>query len=110
GIAVAVAAPAVFARFAPFCPERHLEAAALLGADTRGAALADGGPLLAERVIALSRVINLPNGCAGVGYTAADLDDLIAGTLPQQRLLANAPCDVDADCLRELFAGAMTYW
>ncbi|MEO7095088.1 MAG: hydroxyacid-oxoacid transhydrogenase [Polyangiales bacterium] len=110
GIAVAVAAPSVFARFAAFCPERHLEAAALLGADTRGATLADGGALLAERVIALSRAINLPNGCAGVGYTAADLDDLIAGTLPQQRLLANAPCDVDADCLRELFAGALTYW
>jgi hypothetical protein len=61
-------------------------------------------------MIALSRAIALPNGVAGVGYAAADIDPLIAGTLPQQRLLANAPCDVDADCLRELFAGAMTYW
>lgn len=110
GIAVAVNAPSVFRSFGAFCPERHLEAAALLGADTRGAAPGDGGALLADRMIALSRAIALPNGVAGVGYTAADLDHLIAGTLPQQRLLANAPCDVDAACLRELFAGALTYW
>lgn len=110
GIAVAVTAPAVFRSFGAFGPERHLEAAALLGAEARGAAPADGGALLAERVIALSRAIALPNGVGGVGYTTADVDALIAGTLPQQRLLANAPCDVDADCLRELFAGALTYW
>lgn len=110
GIAVAVNAPSVFRSFGPFCAERHLEAAALLGADTRGAAPADGGELLADRVIALSRAISLPNGVTGVGYTAADIDHLIAGTVPQQRLLANAPCDVDAECLRDLFAGALTYW
>lgn len=110
GIAVAVNAPSVFRSFGAHCPERHLEAASLLGADVRGATPADGGALLAERVIAISRAIALPNGTSGVGYTAADLDDLIAGTLPQQRLLANAPCDVDAACLRELFAGALTNW
>ena len=110
GIAVAVSAPSVFRSLGAFCPERHLEAAALLGADTLGAVPADGGALLADRMVALSRAVALPNGVAGVGYTTADLDHLIAGTLPQQRLLANAPCDVDADCLRELFANAMTYW
>ena len=47
-------------------------------------------------MIALSRDVELPNGLAGVGYTTADVDDLVAGTLPQQRLLANAPCEVDA--------------
>ena len=109
GIAVAITAPSVFDRFGGFCPERHLDAACMLGAETRGAALADGGHLLAERVIQLSRAIGLPDGLAGVGYTAADIDDLIAGTLPQQRLLANAPCEIDATCLRDLFTGALTY-
>jgi alcohol dehydrogenase class IV len=109
GMAVGLGAPAVFAQFGAFCPEQHLEAAALLGADTRGASAADGGALLARAVVELSRAIAFPGGLAGVGYTAADVDDLVAGTLPQQRLLGNAPCDVDADCLRELFAGALTY-
>jgi len=95
GMAVALGAPAVFARFAEHAPDRHREAAALLG-----------GPMaddLAHQVRALSRAIGVPAGLTGVGYTAADIPDLVAGTLPQQRLLANSPCDVDADCLRELF-------
>jgi alcohol dehydrogenase class IV len=109
GMAVGIGAPAVFARFGAYGPERHLEAAVLLGADTRGATPADGGALLARQLIELSRAIELPDGLAGVGYTAADVDALIAGTLPQQRLLANAPCTVDGDCLRELFSAALTY-
>lgn len=109
GMAVAVNAPSVFRAFAPFCADRHLECATLLGVDTRGAAFDDAGTLLASAVLALSRAIGIPTGLAGVGYTAADIDDLVAGTLPQQRLLANAPCDVDAECLRDLFAHALTY-
>ncbi len=110
GMAVGVSAPSVFRSFGTFCPERHLEAAALLGATVRDVSPGDAGAVLAAQVIELSRAIALPNGIAGVGYTLDDLDDLVAGTLPQQRLLANAPCDLDAACLRELFAGALTYW
>jgi alcohol dehydrogenase class IV len=109
GMAVAVNAPAVFRSFAAFCPERHLEAAALLGADTRGEHVHDAGELLAHQVIELSRAVGIPNGIAGVGYRASDIAELVAGTLPQQRLLANAPCDVDADCLEFLFTQALHY-
>jgi len=98
GMAVAVAAPAVFHAFAQFCPERHREAAALLGGDE-----------LARCVSELARAIGIPNGIAGVGYRAADIADLVAGTLPQQRLLANAPCEVDAACLATLFEQALHY-
>ena len=42
-----------------------------------------------------------------MGWTANDIPDLVAGTLPQQRLLANCPCEVDADCLTELFHAAL---
>jgi hydroxyacid-oxoacid transhydrogenase len=109
-MAVSVNAPAVFRAFARFGPARHLEAADLLGADIRGATGDDAGDLLARRVIDLARSIGIPNGIAGVGYTEADIDDLVAGTLPQQRLLANAPCEVDAECLRNLFSNALSYW
>ena len=110
GMAVAVSAPAVFRAFGRFCPDRHLDAAALLGADTRGASDTDAGELLAAQVIALARAIDLPNGTGGVGYTTADTAELVAGTLPQQRLLANAPCEVDAACLTGLFEAAQQYW
>ena len=109
GMAVAVNAPAVFRNFAAFCPDRHLEAAVLLGANARGASERDAGELLAQQIIALSRAIGIPNGIAGVGYRHSDVADLVAGTLPQQRLLANAPCDVDAACLALLFAQALHY-
>jgi hydroxyacid-oxoacid transhydrogenase len=109
GMAVGVSAPAVFRAFAPFCAERHVEAAALLGADARGATASEAGELLARAVIRISRAIGLPDGTAGVGYTAADTAALVEGTLPQQRLLANAPCDVDRECLEDLFAAALRY-
>jgi alcohol dehydrogenase class IV len=96
GMAVAVGAPAVFAKFVPFAPDRHREAAQLLGGDD-----------LATEMRALAKKIGAPLGLTGVGYTAADIPDLVAGTLPQQRLLANCPCDVDADCLTELFHAAL---
>ena len=98
GMAVALGAPAVFTRFVEFAPQRHREAAALLGADELGPAVA-----------ALSKRIGVPVRLADVGYGAADIPDLVAGTLPQQRLLANAPCVVDADCLTELFRHALDH-
>ncbi len=109
GIAVGVSAPAVFRAFATFAPERHLDVASLLGEDTRGASVDDAGELVARAVIRISRAIGFPDGTSGVGYTADDTADLVAGTLPQQRLLANAPCEVDRECLEELFAGALSY-
>jgi hydroxyacid-oxoacid transhydrogenase len=109
GMAVGVGAPAVFRAFAPFAPERHLEAAALLGAETRGASPEDAGELLARAVIRISRAIGLPDGTSGVGYTSADTPALVEGTLPQQRLLANAPCEVGRECLEQLFAAALAY-
>jgi len=98
GMAVAVAAPAVFRAFAGFLPERHREAAALLGGDE-----------LARCVSALAHSIGIPNGIAGVGYGRGDIADLVAGTLPQQRLLANAPCEIDGECLAQLFEQALSY-
>ena len=41
------------------------------------------------------RDIGIPNGLGAVGYGEADVDDLVEGTLKQQRLLATAPREVD---------------
>ena len=113
GMAVALAAPAVFRYLGrhtgPTAPARHLEAAALLGADVRGAGAGDGGAVLAARVIELMRATAIPNGLAGVGYTG-DVAALVDGVTPQQRLLGNAPCAITPAVLAALFDDARSYW
>ena len=110
GMAVILNAPAVFRSTADTSPERHLEAAAWLGADVRGAVPTDAGEVLAQRLQHLMRAVGLPNGLEGVGYTQADAEALTKGTLPQQRLLQNAPREMTAPTLSGLFHHAMRYW
>jgi alcohol dehydrogenase class IV len=110
GMAVAVNAPAVVRYTGETAPARHLEAAELLGGDVRGAGAGDGGELLAAEIIRLMREIAMPNGIGGVGYGAEDIDGLVEGTLPQQRLLGNAPCELPREVLAGLFERAQRYW
>jgi hydroxyacid-oxoacid transhydrogenase len=107
GYAVAVNAPTVFAALAATDPDRHLEAARLLGADIRGASSDDAGPIIGDTVAALMRAIGAPPGLASVGYRADDVAALVAATVPQRRLLDNAPLPVTAEHLASWFAGAM---
>jgi alcohol dehydrogenase class IV len=110
GMAVAVCAPAVFRHIAPAAPDRHREAAALLGGDPHAVADRQPGELLSAAMIDLMRAIGIPNGITGVGYTAADISNLVDGTLPQQRLLGNAPVELPRPTLTALFEGALHYW
>ena len=110
GIAVILNAPAVFRRIAGVHPERHLEAARLLGADTRGAAAADAGDVLATELIRIMRAVGMPNGLGGVGYTDSDAAALVERAYPQQRLLQNAPLAMTKLMLTELFRQALRYW
>ena len=110
GIAVILNAPAVFRRIAGVHPERHLEAARLLGADTRGAAAADAGDVLATELIRIMRAVGMPNGLGGVGYTDSDVAALVERAYPQQRLLQNAPLAMTKPMLTELFRQALRYW
>jgi len=99
GFAVAVSAPSVFRHTAVMSPDRHREAAALLG-----------GEDLAERVIELMKQIAIPNGLGGVGYARADIPALVDGAHPQRRLLDNAPSPMTREVLASLFEGALAYW
>jgi hydroxyacid-oxoacid transhydrogenase len=54
-------------------------------------------------------VTGLPEGLAGVGYGAPDVDALVRGTIVQKRLLDNAPVPVAETELAALFEGAMTW-
>jgi hydroxyacid-oxoacid transhydrogenase len=110
GMSVILNAPAVFRWTGQANPERHLEAARWLGAETRGAGNADAGAILADAIIAIMQRVGMPNGLSAVGFGPADVDALVAGTLPQHRVTKLSPRPASESDLRELFLGAMKYW
>jgi hydroxyacid-oxoacid transhydrogenase len=110
GLSVMLSAPAAFRFTASACPDRHLAAAAALGAEVRGADSAAAGMVLSTQLIAILRAANLPSGLGAVGYRDDDVDALCAGTEAQARLLRNAPLAVDRSALRRVFFDAMRYW
>ena len=110
GMSVMVNAPSVFRFTAAACPERHLDAAGWLGAETGGAGAGDAAEVLSGRLVELMRTTGMPNGIAGVGYGAADIPALTDGAYPQRRLLENAPRTIGRDDLSGLFQGALSYW
>src|SRR5271166_74671 len=113
GMAVVLNNPAVWRYTAACCPERHVHGAACLGAETREVRPGDAqeaGEVLAARVIALMRAAGMPNGLADLGFTANDLDALVAGAEPQWRVIRNAPKDVSREDLKGLFSAALRYW
>jgi hydroxyacid-oxoacid transhydrogenase len=110
GISVILSTPAVARFTAPASPERHLRAAAALGADVRGARAEDAGPILAQRVIDFMRALEMPNGLSAVGYTPEDIPALVAGTLPQHRVTKLSPIPAGEAELAELFRNSMKIW
>lgn len=111
GMAVILNAPASFRLTAHSDPVRHLDAARHLGADVGGvAAHREAGDVLAEHLIAIMRDVGMPGGLAAIGYRNADASSLAEGSWAQQRLLKNAPVDVDRALLTTAFEHALTYW
>jgi hydroxyacid-oxoacid transhydrogenase len=110
GMAVTLNAPAVFRFTAPADPQLHLRAAQLMGADVTGVAPEDAGELLAGVIIDLMKRTRMPNGLGAVGFGPANVDRLVAGTLPQHRVTKLSPRKADAEVLKALFLDAMSYW
>jgi hydroxyacid-oxoacid transhydrogenase len=110
GFSVVLNAPAVFRWTAPASPERHLRAAALLGANVDHVDPSAAGDLIADRLIALMRATGVPDGLSGVGYTADDAPALAEGTLPQHRVTKLAPRPAERSDLERLFTEALRYW
>jgi hydroxyacid-oxoacid transhydrogenase len=110
GMSVILHTPAVVRFTAATNPERHLRAAAALGADISGAAPADAGPVLAERIIWFMRRLGMPNGLQAVGYKEADIPALVAGTLPQHRVTKLSPRPAGEAELATLFCQSMMIW
>ncbi|MGD9078753.1 MAG: hydroxyacid-oxoacid transhydrogenase [Desulfobacterales bacterium] len=110
GMAVVLNAPAVFRFTASANPEQHLNAARLMGKDITGASSEDAGEILGEAVIEIMRKVGMPNGLSAVGYGPDDVDKLVEGTLPQQRLTQLSPRPVSSEDLKQLFLDSLTLW
>jgi hydroxyacid-oxoacid transhydrogenase len=108
GMSVSLTAPAAFRFTFPAAPERHLRAAELLAPGTVPAA--DPADTLPGVLTDLLRDIDIPPGIGAVGYGRDDVDDLVEGTLKQQRLLATSPRPVAPDDLAAIFADSLTLW
>jgi len=108
GMSVSLTAPEAFRFTFDAAPERHLRAAALLDPSVS----VDGGSAdtLPGVIIDLMRDIDIPNGIGAVGYGEDDVDDLVEGTLKQQRLLTTCPKDVTAEDLAGIFRASLQLW
>jgi hydroxyacid-oxoacid transhydrogenase len=110
GISVVLNAPAVFRFTGSACPDRHLKAAEIIGADISRAKEADAGKILADQIIRIMKRVKIPNGLSAVGYTREDIPALVKGTLPQHRVIKLSPRPVGKEELAALFEDAMAYW
>ncbi|CCU82647.1 Fe-containing alcohol dehydrogenase [Blumeria hordei DH14] len=113
GVSVAVTAPAVFRFTGASNPERHLKAAECFGVDISNVKRESAGAVLAE---ALSKFLqdlgDQPSGLRGLGFGREHLDSLVAGAMPQQRVLKLAPglqeeLSEQTEQLQSLFEDAM---
>lgn len=123
-VSVILNAPAVFEWTACACPDRHLHAASLMGADTTNATDSDAGKLLVEQILELMQAMKIPNGLRAIGYTDEDIPmlvqgnvklygilfNLFPGTLPQHRVTKLSPRPVDEEALTHLFERTMSIY
>ncbi len=105
GMAVCLTAPEAFRFTFDSDPQRHLDAARLLGGE-----VASGPDALPSAISTLMRDIGMPNGIGAVGYAEADVEDLVEGSLAQQRLLATAPREVEAEDLAGILRRSLELW
>jgi hydroxyacid-oxoacid transhydrogenase len=107
GISVVVNAPGVFEALAPHLPERHLEAARLLGADGAEARPEDAGELISTFLRRMMKQTGIPLSPLALGYTTRDIAALTNGAMLQKRLVDNAPIAFDVEAMTSLFEASL---
>ncbi len=111
GFSVILNAPAVFRFTACARPDRHLEAAAALGAtNVERAHAQDAGEILADRITWFMQRLKTPNGLREIGYNSSDIPTLVEGTIPQHRVTKLSPRAAGPEDLGKLFEESMIAW
>lgn len=107
GYSVIVTAPAAFRFTFPAMPERHAQVAAWL----TGTPVAAPDPeALPQALTTLMRDLGAPRGLRELGYSEADIPQLVEGALKQQRLLVLAPRTPGPDDLAQILQGSLDNW
>lgn len=115
GVSVAVSAPAVFRFTAASNPDRHLIAAEAFGKDVSNVKRESAGEVLGEAIQEfLIGLGDQPRGLKDLGFNSSQLDMLVEGTIPQQRVLNLAPnlakeLQQEKEQLRKLFEETMEF-
>ncbi len=110
GMSVILHAPAVFRFTGPTNPELHLQAARWMGVDTTDAKPDEAGDVLADAIVDIMQKTSMPNGLAELGFGPDEVDQLVAGTLPQHRVTKLSPRAADETALKQLFLDSMQCW
>src|SRR5438477_2128913 len=110
GMSVILNAPAVFRFTAQACPDRHLVAAEILGADVSRTRPEDAGKILSDQLVAIMQRLKMPRGLRAVGYDKSDIPALVQGTLPQARVTKLSPRPVTETDLAHLFEESLQGW
>jgi len=107
GLSVVITAPAVFDFTAPMCPERHLDAAELLGSEVRNPKKADAGKITADVMRRYMDEMKVPDGLAALNFTQDDVHTLVQGALPQDRVNKLAPRAQTEEDLTALYENSL---
>jgi len=97
GFSVALTAPVAFRLTNEARPDRHREAARLLGSDGT----------LADAIAELMADVDAPISLRGIGYDESDLPALVDGALQQERLLVCSPRAVTRSDLERIFSESL---
>jgi len=110
GISVIVNAPSIFEYLAEATPERHLEGAIFLGADSQGATPDEAGEVLSKRLLQLMKDTHMPNGLSELGFTPDDVKPMAESSIRQQRAIKNAPRESNLVDMENIYQSSMSYW
>lgn len=108
GMAVSLTAPEAFRFSFDAAPERHLRVASLLGPEVPEQS--DPREQLPAVLTGLMRDIGIPNGIGAVGFSEADVPDLVPGVMKQQRLLSTCPKEPTEDDIAGILTRSIENW